>query len=163
MLKTIFERGEKEMQTSITNLLLLPVNYSINEHMKQVERLLKDHPIFSRLYQLEKAIQPALTNMEEQGLLVSGHWFTAGLLEKRNQLTQAGRKINDLIGSPNEDVVEELALKRFWEDNDLPTANTFDSLKRYQHLHPTFQLMNEYKNHQSYLKMWDEGVREKGT
>lgn len=112
MLKAIFERGEKEMQTSITNLLLLPVNYSINEHMKQVERLLKDHPIFSRLYQLEKAIQPVFTNMEERGLIVSKDWFTTGLLEKRNQLTQAGRKINDLIGSPNENVVEELALKR---------------------------------------------------
>lgn len=163
MLKAIFERGEKEMQTSITNLLLLPVNYSINEHMKQVERLLKDHPVFSRLYQLEKAIQPTLINIEEQGLVVSKDWFTAGLLEKINQLTQAGRKVNDLIGSPNENVVEKLALKRFWEDNSLPIATTFDSLKRYQHLHPTYQLMNEYKNHQSYLKMWDERVQEKGT
>lgn len=151
------------MQTSIRNLLLLPESYSINKHMVQVEKLLKDHPIFSRLYQLEKAIQPVLTNVEEQGLVVSRDWFTTGLQEKRNQLAQAGREINELIGSPNGDVVEEKTLRRFWEENDLPITTTFDSLKRYRHLHPTYQLMMTYKNTQNYLKMWDERVQEKGT
>lgn len=151
------------MQTSITNLLLLPKNYSIKKHMVQVERLLKGHPVFSRLYELEKAIQPVFTNMEERGLIVSEKWFTTGLQEKRNQLAQTGRAINELIGSSNEDVVEEKSLRKFWEDNGLPIATTFNSFKRYEHLSPTFHLMGEYKNYQSYLKSWGERVREKGS
>src|SRR5699024_6943652 len=138
-------------------------SYSLNKHMVQVERLLRSHPVFSRLYQLEKAIQPVLTNMEEQGLIVSKNWFTTGLQEKRNQLAQAGKEINGLIGSSNEEVVEEKILRRFWEENDLPTTTTFDSLKKYKHLHPTYQLMMTYNNTQNYLKMWEQRLLEKGV
>jgi len=155
--------GAKKMKTSITNLLLLPKNYSINKHMTQVEKLLKDHPVFSRLYQLEEAIHPVLRNMEEQGLIVAKDWFTTGLQEKKDQLTRVGREINEYIGSSNDGVVEEKTLRRFWEEKNLPIATTFDSLKKYKHLNSTFQLMMEYKTCQTYLKMWDERLREEGT
>lgn len=158
---TKYQRGVMKVKTFISNLLLLPKSYCIEGHMDQVEGLLMNHPIFGKLYELEQAIQPVLTGIEEQGLVVSSNWLTTGLQEKRNQLARVGTEINGFIGESN-DVVENDNLRKFWDDKDLPVANSFGSLKKYRNLHPTFQLMMEYKSHQNYLKMWNERLREKG-
>lgn len=149
--------------SSIANLLLLPKNYNIAEYYQEVNEILQSHHVFNHLYQLEQSIQPILKQVERSGLIVASEWFTSGLQEKRNQLAHVGSEINQLIGSPNDCVVKEIALRNFWNDNDLPVANNFDSLRKYRHLHATFQLMLEYKNHQNYLKMWGERIRETGV
>jgi len=151
------------MKTSISALLLLPNSYRIEAHMNQVDHLLMNHSVFSYQYKLEQSIQPVLTSIEKNGLVIANEWFTTGLQEKRNQLAHVGNEINQQIGSSNHEVVDEVALRKYWNNNDLPLANGFDELKKYKHLHPTFQLMMDYKNHKNYLKMWDERLREKGT
>jgi len=149
--------------TNLSKLLLLPQHYCIEEHMDQVEELLMNHPVFSHLCKLEQSIQPVLTSIEENGVVVANEWFTTGLQEKRNQLAHVSNELNQLIGSSSNDVVEERALRKFWSDNDFPQANGFDALRKYKHLHPTFRLMMERKSHQNYLKMWDEKLKQKGA
>lgn len=149
------------MKSSIANLLLLPKCYSIEDRMHLVEKLLKNNTVFSRFYQIEKSIQSTLTAIEGNGLMISNEWFRGGLEEKRNQLAKVKGEINHYIGVTG-DEVNATCLNQFWTSNSIPAANSFDALRKYKHLHPTYKLMLEYKNHQNYLKMWDERLRERG-
>src|SRR5699024_2339298 len=141
------------------------LNYNIENQMDLIDRLLKHHRVFSKLYQLEEAIDPILTGIEARGLVISEAWFSEGLAGKYDQLRRLTSDIHQAIGSDGvgDDVLNEDKVKGFWKENGLPVAHGFDALKNYKDLHPTFQLMLEHKNIHMYLRMWDEKLKERGV
>lgn len=148
--------------TNLNYLILTPKHYDLDQSREAVEKLLQKHPVFNSLYLLEKEISPLLTNMEEEGLIISNGWFSNGLQQRRNQLAQVSNEINQMIGSAKCSGIDDQKLRRFWVNNSLPVANGFDALSNYKRLHPTYHLMMEYKSHKNYLKMWGEKLRDKG-
>lgn len=125
--------------------------------------LLQKHSLFKELYLLEKSISPILSTLEESGLLISSGWFRSGLQEKQNQLVAVRNDINQMIGEAVSDQVDKNKLHQYWKHRELPVAKGFDELKRYRKLHPSFQRMLTYKNHQNYLKMWGQRLVEKAV
>lgn len=150
------------MKTSIANLLLLPKSHSINNHRAQVEKLLMEHLVFSKFHQLEEAIQPILDSMEKRGLVIAEEWFRSGLEEKRTQLTKVITEINQYIDGTHDDV-DVSRLHEFWRGNNLPIANSFDALANYKEIHPTYNLMLQYRKHSNYLKQWDLNLKNEGV
>lgn len=142
---------------------MTPKHYDLNQNGGAVGKLLQIRPELNSLYLLEKEISPILSTMEEIGLLISNEWFSEGLQGRRDQLVQISNEINQIIGSAKRRRVDDEKLHEFWNTNNLPVANSFDALRRYKDLHPSYRLTMKYKNHQSYLKMWDEKLKEKGT
>lgn len=141
----------------------MPKHYDLDQSWKVVDGLLQKHSIFKELYLIEKKISPILSTLEESGLLISGEWFKSGLQEKQNQLVAVRNEINQMIGEAVSNQVDEVKLHQYWKYRGLPVANGFDALKKYKKLHPTFQMMLIYKNHQNYLKMWGHKLLEKGV
>lgn len=148
--------------SSISNLLLLPKNFSIEEHDPLVSEILESHHVFHSLYELEKSIQPILASMEKRGLVIAEEWFRSGLEEKRTLLTKVITEINQYIDGSHDDV-DESRLHDFWRRNNLPIAKSFDALANYQHLHPTYNLMLQYRKHSNYLKQWGLNLKHDGV
>ena len=128
-----------------------------------VQSILKQHKVFNELHKLEESIQTVLASIEEVGLIVAKEWFKRGLKQKHVQMRKIATEINQYISGRSSDHFEPSRLHEFWRRNHLPIANSFDSLKRYRNLHPTYQLMMSYKNNQNYLKMWEQSLLEKGA
>lgn len=147
--------------TSISNLLLLPKNFSIEEQDQLVSKILKSHHVFHQLYELEKSIQPILASIEKRGLVVAEEWFRSGLEAKRTQLTKVITEMNQYIDGTHNDV-DVRRLHEFWRRNNLPIANSFDALANYKQLHPTYNLMLQYRKHSNYLKQWDLNLKHDG-
>lgn len=150
------------MKISLTNLLLLPKNFSIEEHKPLVSEILKSHHVFHPLYKLEKSIQPILESMEKRGLVIAEDWFRSGLEEERTQRTKMVTEINQYIDGAHDDV-EVSRLHEFWRGNNLPIANSFDALANYKEIHPTYNLMLQYRKHSNYLKQWDLNLKNEGV
>lgn len=147
--------------TSISNLLLLPKNFPIEEHDPLVSEVLESHHVFHPLYELEKSIQPILDSMEKRGLVIAEEWFRSGLGKKRTQLTKVITKMNQYIVGTHDDV-DISRLHEFWKKNNLPITNSFDLLAHYKQLHPTYNLMLQYRKHSNYLKQWDLNLKHDG-
>lgn len=150
------------MRISLTNLLLLPKNFSIEEHKPLVSEILKSHPVFHPLYELEKSIQSILSPMEKRGLVIGEEWFRSGLKAKRTQRTKVITEIYQYIDGAHDDV-EVSRLHEFWRGNNLPIANSFDALANYKEIHPTYNLMLQYRKHSNYLKQWDLNLKNEGV
>ncbi|WP_368652830.1 DNA polymerase [Ornithinibacillus sp. 4-3] len=148
--------------TSISNLLLLPKNFSIEEHDPLVSEILESHHVFHPLYELEKSIQLILDSMEKRGLVIAEEWFRSGLEGKRTQRTKAVTEINQYVDGAHDDV-DESRLHDYWRGNNLPIANSFDALANYKQLHPTYNLMLQYRKHSNYLKQWDLNLKHDGV
>lgn len=148
--------------TSISNLLLLPKNFPIEQHDPLVSEVLESHHVFHPLYELEKSIQPILDSMEKRGLVIAEEWFRSGLEEKRTQLTKVITEINQYIDGTCDDV-DVSRLHDFWRRCNLPIANSFDALANYKQLHPTYNLMLQYRKHSNYLKQWDLNLKHDGV
>lgn len=150
------------MKISLTNLLLLPKNFSIKEHDQSVSKILKSHHVFHPLYELEKSIQPILDSMEKRGLVIAEEWFRSGLEEKRTQRTKIITEINQYIDGAHDDV-DESHLHEYWRRNNLPVVKSLDALANYKQLHPTYNLMLQYRKHSNYLKQWDLNLKHGGV
>lgn len=161
--ETHMEIQQVTPHTYLNHLLLMPKYYDLSQSLEAVDRLLQKHPIFKRMYLIEKRISPILSTLEESGLVVSGEWLKSGLQEKQNQLVAVRNEINQTIRRTVCSQVDEEKLYEYWKSRGLPIANGFDALKKYKKLHPTFQMMLTYKSHQSYLKMWEQRLLEKGV
>jgi DNA polymerase I-like protein with 3'-5' exonuclease and polymerase domains len=148
--------------SSISNLLLLPKSFHIEEHAQLVSEVLKSHHVFNPLYELEKSIQPILASMERRGLVIAEEWFSRGLAERRSQLTKITTEMNHFIDGTHDDV-DISRLHEFWRRNNLPIANSFDALANYKQLHPTYNLIRQYRKHSNYLKQWDLNLKHAGV
>lgn len=148
--------------TSISNLLLLPKNFPIEEHDPLVSKVLESHHVFHPLYELEKSIQPVLESMEKRGLVFAEEWFRSGLKKKQAQRTKVITEINQYIDGAHDDV-DESRLHDYWRGNNLPIANSFDALANYKEIHPTYNLMLQYRKHSNYLKQWDLNLKNEGV
>src|SRR5690625_2873305 len=150
------------MKISLTNLLLLPKNFSIKEHDQSVSKILKSHHVFHPLYELEKSIQPILASIEKRGLVIAEEWFRSVLEEQRTQLTKVITEMNQYIDGTHDDV-DVSRLHEFWRRCNLPIANSFDALANYKRLHPTYNLMLQYRKHSNYLKQWGLNLKHGGV
>lgn len=149
--------------TNLNHLLLMPKHYDLTQSHKEVDMLLQKHSLFKELYILEKSISPILSTLEKSGLFISDEWFRDGLQERQNQLVAVRNEMNQMIGEAVSDQVDEDRLYQYWKHGELPVAKGMDELIKYRKLHPSFQMMLTYKNHQNYLKMWGQRLLEKGT
>lgn len=147
--------------SSISNLLLLPKNFCIEEHNSLVSGILESHHVFHQLYELEKSIQPILASIEKRGLVVAEEWFGCGLEEKRTQRTKVVTEINQYIDGAHDDV-DESCLHDFWRRNNLPVVRSLDALTNYKQLHPTYNSMLQYRKHANYLKQWGSNLKKNG-
>lgn len=149
--------------SSITNVLLLPRNYCLEErHEPLVNKILDSNEVFKQLYELEQAIQPILASLEVNGLIVSKMWFERGIKEKINRIDEVVAEMNQYIDGSGEHVEQKL-LDNFWEKNELPKARTFEEFGNYQKLHPTYSLMLEHKRNSSFVKQWKSNLVNQGT
>jgi len=148
--------------SSISKLLLLPKNFCIEEHNPLVSGILESHHVFHQLYELEKSIQPILASIEKRGLVVAEEWFGCGLEEKRTQRTKVVTEINQYIDGAHDDV-DESRLHDFWRRNNLPVVKSLNALANYKHLHPTYNLMRQYRKHSNYLKQWGSNLKHAGV
>src|SRR5690625_1330990 len=149
------------MKISLTNLLLLPKNFSIKEHDQSVSKILKSHHVFRPLYELEKSIQPILASMEKRGLVIAEEWFRSGLEEKRTQRTKIITEINQYIDGAHDDV-DESHLHEYWRRNNLPVVKSLDALANYKQLHPTYNSMLQFRKHANSLKQWGSNLKKNG-
>lgn len=154
---------DKIPHTNLNHLILMPKHYDLDQSWKEMDELLQKHSVFKELSLIEKSISPILSALEKSGLLISDEWFKRGLQEKQEQLASVRHEINQIVNGAVLDVVDEERLHQYWKHKGLPVANSFDALKKYKHLHPTYQLMMTYNNTQNYLKMWEQRLLEKGV
>ncbi len=107
--------------TSISNLLLLPKSLRVGEeHKSLVIEILDSHKVFKQLFEVEEVIQPILASLEDKGLIISGRWFESGLDSKKTELKTVTAELNSYISGDKDNVVGQLLLEKFWNENNLP-------------------------------------------
>lgn len=148
--------------SEVRNLLLLPENYRISDQRVIVREVLERNSVFKKLYDLECSVQPIIDTIQKSGLMVSNDWFEQGLESKRSSLNQATDELNQYMSTDYESIPKE-AVKRFWEKKDMTPAYSRGDLNKYRNLDPTYQLWLKIKDHESYLKQWQENLKTKGT
>lgn len=147
--------------TNISKLLLLPDNYNIKNHENAVNQILSRNYIFREFFSLESKIQPILSNLEKNGLVISGEWFKSGMSEEKAKKKEVISKINSHVHSSAE-IINEQQIEQFWEKNNLPIATTFAELSRYKNLHPTYRLMLVYQKKSAYIKQFGTSLEAMG-
>lgn len=148
--------------SSLSNFLLLPLNYDVKVQDPNVQKILRASTVFRRLYDLEKSIQPILSTIESRGLVVSNRWFLEGLVGHQDRLARSSEKICDHFLVEN-NVVDKQVASNFFKNNKLPEAYSREGFRQYQYLHPIYKLLLSHDKHNQFLNQWGERLVEKGT